>query len=95
MASKGQIDGWFRRLNDGRLEIFLRVAGVSGVADRKIRASGPADEVNELADWFEAKSGLKVSAPWRTAGSKVMAGQMSMEVDEKLGTVDRCYSEQL
>lgn len=80
---KPQITGWFRRLDNGRLEIFLKVQGAD-TADRKIRASGPAMEMNELADWFEEKTGLRVEATWRTVrrGPKVMEGQMALGMGE-------------
>jgi len=82
MPVKGQIEGWFRSLQGDRLEIHLKVENVMGVAPRKIRASGPASEMNELADWFEEKTGMKVSAPWRTVKPYVIPGQTELELGE-------------
>lgn len=73
-----KIDGWFRKLDDGRLEIYLKVDGDDG---RKIRASGPEAEMYELVDWFEEKTGLKVnSEQWRRVrkGPRPIEGQTSM-----------------
>lgn len=50
-------DGWIRDLTNDRLEIFLRVG------ERKVRASGPADEMSELVSWFEEKSGRAIHSP--------------------------------
>lgn len=82
MAPKAQIDGWFRRLEDDRLEIFFKVANVIGQPDRKIRASGPVAEMNELADWFEQKTGMHVGAGWRTVTDRPIPGQITMEMGE-------------
>lgn len=60
---KPQIEGWIRKLNDERLEIFLKVERRDGQPDCKIRASGPADDMVELVDWFEEKTGLRVTSP--------------------------------
>lgn len=76
------IEGWFRSLEDGRLEIFLKVDNVQGVLARKIRASGPAAEMNELADWFEEKTGLKINAPWRVVKDRPIPGQVTFEFAE-------------
>ena len=79
MARTGKVEGWIRNLDDDRLEIFLKVEGVLGIKDRKIRASGDRDEMYELVDWFEAKTGLTVNVPQRLrTGPKPLAGQMDM-----------------
>lgn len=80
MASTPQIDGWISKLGGDRLEIFLKVERVSGIPDRKIRASGPRIEMYELVDWFEAKTGLVVNVPDRVrTGPTPIPGQASME----------------
>lgn len=84
MPSLPQIDGWIRRLNDeGRLEIYLRVTNVSGMRDRKIRASGPADEMMELVEWFEEKTGMRVSSPvLPRKAPKPIPGQLDLTLGE-------------
>ncbi len=82
---KPTIDAWFRQLQGNRLEVFFRVVGLSGQPDRKIRASGPAAEMNELADWFESKTGMTVHAPWRTLTRKPMPGQLGMDLELTMG----------
>lgn len=80
-----QIEGWFRRLENGRLEIHLKVRDVEGIQDRKIRASGPEAEMFELVTWFEEKTGMLVASPkWRRVrtGPKPMAGQIELEIGE-------------
>jgi hypothetical protein len=51
--------GWFRKLADDRLEIFLKAEG------RKVRAHGPRAEMFELVEWFEEKTGVAVRGEWR------------------------------
>lgn len=70
-------EGWFSALEGDRLEIFLKTEGPPAL---KIRASGPASEMYELADWFERVTGLKVTAEtknWRhqSSGPKPIPGQ--------------------
>ncbi len=77
---RATLDGWFRKLDGDRLEIFFRTANVPGQQDRKIRASGPASEMNELADWFEQKTGRTISAPWRVVTRKPIPGQLGLEL---------------
>lgn len=61
---KPKIEGWIRQLEGvKRLEIFLKVEGAEGQPDRKIRASGPQDEMLELVEWFEGKTGMHVESP--------------------------------
>jgi hypothetical protein len=73
-----ETEGWFSALEDGRLEIFLKTEGPPMAL--KVRASGPASEMYELADWFERVTGLKVTAKtknWRrqSTGPKPLPGQ--------------------
>lgn len=58
-----EIDGWLRQLEGDRLEIFLKVSDVQGQQDRKIRASGPRDDMLDLVEWFEGKTGMRVNHP--------------------------------
>jgi hypothetical protein len=82
MSRKATIDGWFRRLEGDRLEIFFKTANVMGEPDRKIRASGPASDMNELAQWFEDKSGMRINAPWRTVNRDPIPGQTAFDFPE-------------
>lgn len=80
-----EITGWFRRLEGDRLEIYLKVERVRGVEDRKIRASGPEEEMFELVTWFEEKTGMQVSSPtWRRvrSGPKQIPGQIGLAMEE-------------
>ncbi len=86
--SKGTIDAWCRKLDGDRLEIFFRVANVPGQQDRKIRASGPVGEMNELADWFEEKTGMKVNAPWRVVTRSQIPGQLGFAVELTMGELE-------
>lgn len=70
-------EGWFRDLNDGRLEIFLKKGG------RKLRASGPEEEMYELAEWFEQHAGATVYGTvqrWRMErrGPRPIPGQLAL-----------------
>jgi hypothetical protein len=68
-------EGWFRPLNDDRLEIFLK-SPLHGI---KIRCSGKAVDLHELVDWFEEKTGLAVNVPNRVRrGPKPMQGQLDL-----------------
>lgn len=82
MSRKATIAAWFRRLDDDRLEIFFKVADVTGQPDRKIRASGPASEMNELAQWFEDKTGMRINAPWRVVAREPIPGQTTFDFPE-------------
>lgn len=69
-----QIEGWFRELDHGRLEIFLKTDAL------KVRCSGSYDEMMELVDWFEERTGLRVDSPrWRRVrkGPRPIEGQMA------------------
>lgn len=73
-------EGWFRLLEDRRLEVFLKVGGL------KVRASGTADQMNELADWFEDKTGMKIGegvSTWRRPrrGPRPMDGQAAFDLE--------------
>lgn len=70
-------DCWFRRLTDERMEIMLRADGV------KVRASGPEATMFELVEWFEDKTGKRVSSPaWRRpprTGPHAIPGQVELD----------------
>lgn len=75
-----KIEGWFRQLDEGRIEIFLKVE-FRDQPTRKIRSSGPEAEMFELVEWFEQKTGLRVDSPtWRRVrtGPKPLEGQASL-----------------
>ena len=81
------IYGWYRELNDDRLELFLKVEGVAGTPDTKLRASGSQRHIYELVDWFEERTGMRVEgqmSTWRRPrrGPKPMDGQTSLLLDE-------------
>lgn len=80
MPRKATIEGWFRRLEGDRLEIFLKIADVTGQRDRKIRASGPSGDMNELAEWFEEKTGMRIDAPWRVVVRAPIPGQTAFDL---------------
>jgi hypothetical protein len=71
-------DAWWAQLQDGNIEIFLRVANVKGVTDRKIRAHGPEAEMFELVEWFEKQTGLHVRGTWRRRTPTQIEGQMGL-----------------
>jgi hypothetical protein len=74
-----KIEGWFRQLDGGRVEIYLKCD------DRKIRCSGPEEDMFELVDWFESRTGLRVESPsWRRVrrGPPVPDNQMALVVPE-------------
>lgn len=71
------VEGWFRQLEGGNVEIFVKAHG------RKIRAHGPSSEMNELVDWFEEKTGVTVEAAWRVRrGVKPLPGQTALDMGE-------------
>lgn len=76
MAQGGKVEGWFRELDDNRLEIFLKARGV------KIRSSGGREGMFELVEWFENMTGLRVENPKLRRpprrGPRPMAGQLDM-----------------
>lgn len=77
-----RVEGWFKRLDGDRLEIFFKIENVPGVRDMKLRASGPPERMNELADWFEQQSGMTIQAPWRVKPTKVIPGQEALFTPE-------------
>lgn len=77
------IDGWIRRINGDRLEIFLKVEAVEGQPDRKIRASGPEADMMELVVWFEDRTGFRVSSPvLPRRAPRPIAGQIELTMGE-------------
>lgn len=79
-ASPAPVQGWFRQLEGGHVEIFVKAHG------RKIRAHGPASEMNELVDWFEEKTGVTVEAGWRVRkGPKPIPGQAELPLTLEMG----------
>lgn len=79
--------GWFRELAGDRLEVFLKTE------TRKVRAHGPRDEMFELVEWFEQKTGVAVRGSWRRPprrGPLPIKGQLDMtEMTEALPDDDR------
>jgi hypothetical protein len=59
------------------MEVMLRHG------DLKLRASGPEERVWELVEWFEDKSGKRVSSPtWRRpprSGPRQIPGQVELD----------------
>lgn len=70
-------EGWIRELEDGRIEIYLKD---KRVPVHKVRASGPHDEMVELVEWFEAKTGLAVHAPILRRKHKPIPGQTALDL---------------
>ena len=68
-----QVTSWFQRLNDGRVEIFLKVG-----SDLKLRAHGTEAQMNELLDWFEKETNLTVNVSWRVRKAKPIPGQLDL-----------------
>lgn len=68
-------EGWFRELADDRLEVFLKAEG------RKVRAHGRREEMFELVEWFEEKTGVAVKGEWlrpSRRGPRPIKGQLDM-----------------
>lgn len=75
MATK--TEGWFRKLEGERLEIFLKHG------DRKVRAHGPEADMFELVEWFEDKTGVQIQGGWRRpprSGPYLHPAQQDLEV---------------
>lgn len=72
--------GWLQELTDGRLEIFLRTANYAGQPPRKVRASGSKEEMLELVEWFEAKTGLVVNHALLPRVPKQIPGQTQLDL---------------
>lgn len=84
-----KVEGWFKDLDDGRIEVFLKAANIPGVEDCKVRASGKEEAVHEIVTWFEDWTNLAVNIPRRVRrGPKQMAGQMSLEATPELSLDD-------
>lgn len=72
------VEGWFRPLTDGRMEMLLKGRGL------KVRCSGHAHEMNAFADLFEQMTGLSVNGPdsgvftRKRRGPKPIEGQLDM-----------------
>lgn len=67
------IDGWFRELNGGRMEVMVRSA------DCRLRVTGTPEQVWEAIELWEQWTGLTVNAekrPRRVAAP--IAGQLTM-----------------
>jgi hypothetical protein len=80
---RGRTQGWIKRLEGDRLEIFVRCADFSDVPDTKIRASGPEASMLELVEWFEEKTGLRVNSPiLPRRAPKPIPGQLGFIMDE-------------
>jgi hypothetical protein len=78
------VEGWFNELAEGGLELFLKAESL------KVRASGTAEEMGELADWFEEKTGHSVAGlPKRIKrGPRPLPGQTSiLELSSQDATV--------
>lgn len=74
-------------LDAGRLEIFLKVERSDEPGEsRKVRASGPREDMYELVEWFESHTGLRFDHPaWRDRvrrGPKPLAGQLALGTHE-------------
>jgi hypothetical protein len=53
-------DNWFRKLQDGRMEVALKAKGV------KVRASGTEEQMQDLVFWFEVTTDSTVEGPtWK------------------------------
>jgi hypothetical protein len=78
MAKKTDLP-WFRQLEGGGLEIFLKHGPL------KVRAHGSREEMFELVDWFEEKAGVKIQGDWRRPprrGPQPIAGQQTFDIPE-------------
>lgn len=82
MAKRPKVENWFRTLDDGRMEVFLSVADMSGVEDIKIRASGREDTMYELVNFFEGTTGLNVDGNWRRPARQALPGQTQLVIGE-------------
>lgn len=80
MGKTAPAEGWFRRLADGRVEVFLRAG------ETKVRAHGSEAAMNEVVDWFEQQTSVTVEMSWRTrAVPKQIPGQESFDLTLTLG----------
>lgn len=76
-------EAWFRRLDNDRIEIFLKFEPPQGQA-YKMRCSGPEEEMFELVSWFEERTGTTVSGDWRRVrrGPRVGPEHMTLDIEE-------------
>lgn len=91
--AREETEGWFHDLKNGRMEIFLKLADADGETVAKIRATGPAEEMGELIDWFERTTGKSVEVPqtqWRRMrrGPKPDSGQGNLFETAQLSSQD-------
>lgn len=87
-AKAPPVEGWFRQLEDGNVEIFVKAHG------RKIRAHGPSSEMNELVDWFEEKTDVTVEASWRVRkASRPIPGQTVLPITLEMGEATEAEAE--
>lgn len=70
-------DNWFRKLQDGRMEVALRAKGV------KVRASGTEEQMQDLVFWFEVTTDSTVEGPtWKRplrTGPRPIPGQVEID----------------
>jgi hypothetical protein len=78
VAPEPRSESWFRRLEDGRLEVFLLVKDRPGVPDIKVRATGPEEAIYEVTAWFEQATGLTVSGDWKRPTKRVDPAQLDI-----------------
>lgn len=73
---------WFRQLDGGRIEIFLKVS-YRGHPERdyKIRAHGLEEDMYELVAWFEARTGTAVQGNWRRVNTGPTPGDNHLTLD--------------
>jgi len=78
-----QTDGWYRELQDGRLEIMCSAPRL------RIRVTAPEAQAWEVVDLFEKLSGLTVASERRPRRRpRQMAGQLSMIAMDELEVGD-------
>lgn len=87
-------DSWYRELKDDRLEVKLVGQTPDGVVV-KIRASGPKDQMWQVAAMFEDMTGTAVNGSWLRpprSGAKPLEGQLT--IIEALEETDEDYGEE-
>lgn len=68
-----QTDAWWRKLNDGRVELMCRAPGY------RIRVSAPEEQAWEAVELFERWTGLEVQSAKRPRRKTApMAGQLAL-----------------
>lgn len=78
LGAEKAIEGWFRSLKDGRLEVLLKTPEV------RIRVSGSPERIWQAVEMFEEWTGLQVegNAEWRRpprTGKRALAGQLTID----------------